>query len=68
MNYKRTIIVSLTTRMIVRNELLIFGGVGAAAGVCFFCTPARTVAGIDGCGEGCLGRICKQGLQRTKVC
>ena len=36
MNHKRTIIVSLTTRMIVRNELLIFGGVGAAAGVCFF--------------------------------
>jgi hypothetical protein len=35
-NHKRTIIVSLTTRMIVRNELLIFGGVGAAAGVCFF--------------------------------
>ena len=28
--------VSLTTRMIVRNELLIFGGVSAAAGLYFF--------------------------------
>jgi len=35
MNHKRTIIVSVMTSMIVRNELLIFGGVGAAAGVWF---------------------------------
>jgi hypothetical protein len=36
MNHKQTIMVCLMTRIIVRNELLIVGGVGAAAGVCFF--------------------------------
>ena len=39
MSHKRTIIVSVMTRMIVRNELLIFGGVGAVVGVWFLRKP-----------------------------
>lgn len=66
MNHKRTIIVSLTTRMvilfgvialmvlpslIVGNELLILGGVGAAVGVWFFAHRHGQLRGLVDAGR-----------------